>query len=213
MSKINQGILDGFKGKVGTVVGYFWKGKPVMRGYKRFIHDRRSDAQMLVRLRFAVINSLSVAFKEAADLGFLLRAKRHGNTELNNFVQLNWDAVTANASAEVTIDYSELQVAAGSLPGVFFENASFETPQQVEVPFGPNSVAGGAAEDDTVYLFAYCPALDNGVLSQGDSRGSGMATLRLPAAWSGLNAHLWGFTVSADGNPSFSSYLGEGTIG
>ena len=213
MAKINQGILDGFKGKVGTVVGFFWKGKPVMRGYKRFIHDHHSDAQLITRLRFSVISGLSVAFKPAADLGFHLRAKSRGNTELNNFVQVNWNAVTANSSAEVVVDYGSLVVAYGAVPGVFFERASYETPQQVEVPFAPNSAAGGTSDDDIVYLFAYNPLLGSGVLSAGVKRTDSKAVLELPAAWSGENAHLWGFVVSPGGTPSFSSYLGEGTVG
>ncbi|MDY6370702.1 MAG: DUF6266 family protein [Bacteroidales bacterium] len=213
MGKISQGILDGFKGKVGTVVGFFWKGKPVMRGYKRFIRDRHSDAQLIVRLRFATLNELSVAFKAAADLGYKRRAKSHGNTELNNFVQLNWNAVTADSTAEVTVDYSALLLSAGSLPGVHFDRASFENPQTVEVPFLPNSAAGGASEDDTVYLFAYNPTLGSGQLSRGDLRSNNKATLTLPPAWSGETAHLWGFVVNQQGVPSYSAYLGEGTIG
>lgn len=213
MGKISQGILDGFKGKVGTVVGSFWKGKPVMRGYKRFIHDRHSDAQLIVRLRFAVLNGLGSAFKTAANLGFKLRAKQRANTELNNFVQLNWDAVTANTAAEVSVDYSSLLVAAGSLPGVYFGRASYETPQVVTVPFEANAAAGGASESDTVYLFAYSPTLANGILSTGNARSAASATLNLPDAWSGESVHLWGFVVSKGGTPSYSTYLGEGTIG
>lgn len=213
MGKISQGILDGFKGKVGTVVGFFWKGKPVMRGYKRYVHDRHSDAQLANRMRFAVVNELSVAFKAAADLGFHLRAKSHGNTELNNFVQLNWGAVSVGTDAEVVVDYSSLLVAAGSLPGVHFDRASYETPQQVSVAFDGNTAAGGASDADTVLLFAYNPTLNSGILSSGDLRGSGRATISLPAAWSGETAHLWGFTVNAQGIPSLSTYLGEGTIG
>ncbi len=213
MGKIEQGILDGFKGKVGTVVGFFWKGKPVMRGYKRFIHDRHSDAQMLVRLRFAVLNELAVAFKAAADLGLRLRAKSRGNTELNNFVQLNWNNVTANREAEVSVEYGELLLSAGALPGVFFERASYETPQQVAVPFAGNSAAGGATESDRVYLFAYSPSLGSGLLSGGNRRSESQATLTVPAAWSGESIHLWGFVVGTEGHASYSTYLGQGTIG
>ena len=32
MGRIKQGILGGFSGKVGTVVGASWKGKAYMRG-------------------------------------------------------------------------------------------------------------------------------------------------------------------------------------
>ena len=42
MAKTENGILDGFIGKVGTVVGYKWNGKSVMRAYVRYPHNPRT---------------------------------------------------------------------------------------------------------------------------------------------------------------------------
>ena len=81
MGKVQMGILDGFVGKVGTVVGSFWKGKPVMRAYKRQISDADSEAQQLVRTRFGAITSLAGAFHSAIILGFKEVAKRKKWTE------------------------------------------------------------------------------------------------------------------------------------
>ena len=46
MAKQQSGILGGYVGKVGTVVGYFWNGKPCMRAYKRQVRNPRTAAQM-----------------------------------------------------------------------------------------------------------------------------------------------------------------------
>ena len=70
MAKVNWGILDGFIGKVGTVVGSFWKGKAVMRAYKRQVRDRNNEAQQIARIRFAAIGRLSGAFLSAIRVGF-----------------------------------------------------------------------------------------------------------------------------------------------
>ena len=46
MGKLQNGILDGFSGKVGTVVGSTWKGIPVMRARPRLKKNRSfSQAQ------------------------------------------------------------------------------------------------------------------------------------------------------------------------
>ena len=37
MGKTKLGILDGFSGKVGPVVGMNWKGKQVLRSYIGYI--------------------------------------------------------------------------------------------------------------------------------------------------------------------------------
>ncbi len=217
MGKINQGILDGFSGKVGTVVGMFWKGKPVMRGYKRFIKDRHSEAQLIVRLRFAELSRLSSVFREASLLGFANRSKAHGNTEMNNFVQLNWEAVSANTRAEVNVEYSALQLSAGSLVPVLYGAVSYATPQTVEVGFEGCLDYPGTSERDKVYLFAYNPTSGRGMLGTGADRRSGKATLTVPASWAGEQVHLWAFVVGGGnenkGMASVSTYLGEGTIG
>ena len=70
MGKVRMGILDGFYGKVGTVVGSFWKGKPVMRAYVRPKGTHTSsEAQALVQTRFAAINSLFGNFPQVTVMG------------------------------------------------------------------------------------------------------------------------------------------------
>ncbi|MBP3762579.1 MAG: hypothetical protein J6I49_01720 [Bacteroidales bacterium] len=216
MGKINQGILDGFNGKVGTVVGYFWKGKPVMRGYKRFMHDKHSEAQMIVRLRFAILSELASAFRPAALVGFKSRSKSRGNTEVNNFMQLNWDAVQAFNTADVAIDYAALQLASGSLPPVQFGSAKFDTPLTVEASFAPGSDLPGASNDDHVYLFAYNPATKMGVIGKAATRAAGKASVTVPSTWSGETVHVWGLVSGGApdtiGRSAASTYLGEGDM-
>ena len=38
MARLTEGILGPFSGKVGTVVGYRWRGVPCVRGYVRQIN-------------------------------------------------------------------------------------------------------------------------------------------------------------------------------
>ena len=49
MGKIKQGILGGFKGKVGTVIGSSWNGIAYMRGLPQSTKDRKSAAQLAQR--------------------------------------------------------------------------------------------------------------------------------------------------------------------
>ena len=46
MGKIRQGILGGFNGTVGTVVGGSWKGTAYMRGKAQSIKNPRTKKQM-----------------------------------------------------------------------------------------------------------------------------------------------------------------------
>ena len=49
MGKIKQGILGGFKGKVGTVIGASWNGIAYMKGLPQSQKDPKTAAQVAQR--------------------------------------------------------------------------------------------------------------------------------------------------------------------
>lgn len=216
MGKVQMGILDGFVGKVGTVVGSFWKGKPVMRAYKRQVSDAKSEAQQLLRTRFAAIGSLSGAFLSAIQLGFKEVAKRKKWTEGDIFVHENWGCVHADTPGAATVDYTELVIAKGNLPEAQFGAASFADPLTVEVPMTDSSEVIGANAQDRVYLFVYSPEAGAGMLGDVKYRADESIACNVPAYWNGHRVHVWGFAIGggADnkGVISNSRYLGSGTI-
>lgn len=211
-----MGILDGFVGKVGTVVGSFWKGKPVMRAYKRQISDANSEAQQLVRTRFAAINSLAGAFHSAITLGFKEVAKRKKWTEGDIFVNLNWGCVHADTPGAATVDYTEMVLAKGNLPEAQFGAASFADPLSVEVAMTDSSDVIGADPRDKVYLFVYSPEAGAGMLGDVKERADESIACTVPAYWNGHRVHVWGFAIGAgpdnEGVISNSHYLGSGSI-
>ena len=52
MGKIKQGILGGFKGKVGTVIGSSWNGIAYMRGLAQSVKNPKTAAQLQQRAYF-----------------------------------------------------------------------------------------------------------------------------------------------------------------
>ena len=217
MGKVQVGILDGFVGKVGTVVGSFWKGLPVMRAYKRSTKDANTNAQQLIRTRFAAITSLASAFLYAVRLGFKQAARSKKITETDLFVKLNWECIHADTPGAATCDYTELKIAQGSLPEVLFGNVSFAEPLQVAVPMTDTSGVIGADSHDIVYLFVYSPEAGAGIISDGrNTRADESAAVNVPAYWNGHRVHVWGFAIGNGtdnkGIISDSRYLGSGTI-
>ena len=59
MGKIKQGILGGFKGKVGTVIGASWNGIAYMKGLPQSQKDPKTAAQMAQRNYFKEIQMLA----------------------------------------------------------------------------------------------------------------------------------------------------------
>ena len=216
MGKVQMGILDGFVGKVGTVVGSFWKSKPVMRAYKRNISDRNSEAQQLVRTRFSAAGSLAGTFLSAIQLGLRNIARAKHMTEGDIFVKLNWGSVHADTPGAATVDYTELVIARGNLPEAQFGSPSFSDPLTVDVPMTDTSDMIGADAADQIYIFVYSPEAGAGMLGEVERRDSGSIKCVVPAYWNGHRVHIYGFAVGNgidnEGIISPSRYIGSGTI-
>lgn len=217
MGKVQVGILDGFVGKVGTVVGSFWKGLPVMRAYKRSVRDANTSAQQVIRVRFGAAGSLASAFLYAIRIGFKQVARSRKITEGDYFIKKNWEHFIADTPDAVTVDYTELVLAQGNLPEVLFGNASFAEPLQVAVTMTDTTGVIGADANDIVYMFVYSPEAGAGVISDGrNKRSDASMSVNVPAYWNGHRVHVWGFAVGAGadnaGIVSNSRYLGSGTI-
>ena len=58
MGKIKQGILGGFKGKVGTVIGASWNGIAYMRGLAQSHKNPKTAAQLQQRTFFKEVQEL-----------------------------------------------------------------------------------------------------------------------------------------------------------
>ena len=58
MGKIKQGILGGFRGTVGTVVGSSWNGVAYMKGKPQSVRNPRTDAQVQQREFFKEVQAL-----------------------------------------------------------------------------------------------------------------------------------------------------------
>ena len=103
MGKIKQGILGGFKGKVGTVIGSSWNGIAYMRGIPQSQKDPKSVAQMRQRNFFREVQDL-VGQLSAEQQKFLLPTSPSGMTRRNALAkQLSEDPVITPDSKSVNL--------------------------------------------------------------------------------------------------------------
>lgn len=217
MSKNNGGYMGQQIGKLGPAVGRRWRGMNVYAGYQKFVKNPRTEGQMAVRAKFGALASLSRCLRGATKKGLAdIKTIWDGN---NAFMHINWPAVSGATAPEVAISYADIVVSRGNLPGVSFGTPDFEEELTVKVPItGTNIDVPGAMESDLIYIIAYQPDLKQGILSTPVLRTSGDISLIVPAAWSGMRAHVWGFCVGAPNNempnePSDSYFVGTGNIG
>ena len=86
MGKIKQGILGGFKGKVGTVIGSSWNGISYMKGQAQSVRNPKTPAQMIQRDFFKEVQDLAGQFSNE-QLAFLFPNSPKNMTRRNMLAQ------------------------------------------------------------------------------------------------------------------------------
>ena len=86
MGKIKQGILGGFSGKVGTVVGSYWNGIFYMKGLPQSYKKSRLGNQKMQQGYFKELVTLSMSLSNE-DLEFIYPKRPKGMTRRNLLVK------------------------------------------------------------------------------------------------------------------------------
>ena len=107
MGKIKQGILGGFKGKVGTVIGSSWNGIAYMRGLPQSQKDPKTAAQLSQRSFFREIQRF-VGQLSAEQLASLYPSITTGKTRRNMLVH-QLAAAAAVVDDVKTVDLSLME--------------------------------------------------------------------------------------------------------
>lgn len=110
MGKIKKGILGGFNGRVGNVIGGSWKGVAYMRSEAQSIKNPRTVNQQENRTLFGQVSDLFSKAKPIIDLGFAGEATK--KSPFNAAVQENMKSMVEHG-AGFEIEY--LTFAKGNL--------------------------------------------------------------------------------------------------
>lgn len=208
MSKAKDGILGGFSGKVGTVVGRKWRGQYIMSAYK-VSKNPRTQAQQDNRGRFAALGNLSGRFSSVAKMGLEAEALRMGTTARGRFISLNWPALSRDLDGTWMVSYPEIKTAQGPLANVVFDALD---PQHgvMRIPF--TAIAGEGDPRDEVVVFLYCPEAGYGVMET-VVKAAEEIEVAIPTQFENNKVQAWGFVrkYCNDAIPpvSNSTYIGE----
>lgn len=137
MGTFNQGILGGFRGKVGNVVGFYWKGQAVMRGLAGSVSNPRTTPQQRNRARFAVAGSIVKSFANVIQVSYNEYYRRSSigksRSRVNNFMR---NAIFATSLPDGTSTAQDVQINPGNL--------SISEPIGSALFYNPNSLAATA---------------------------------------------------------------------
>lgn len=200
MSQYNQGILGPFSGKVGTVVGSFWKGRFVMRGRPTHMTNPNTAAQQAQRARFSLVSTTLAPLRPVINVGFAVRADVENVTPVNVAMQINMEQAVTGSGTNVSIDWNRFMVAGGTLLNVETPTATAAANHAITLSWVNNAgVQSDVLDSDEVMVVAYNPtkkqaSFDLVTLFRDDQGG----VLNVPSTWVGDAVQVFIFTRSAD---------------
>lgn len=208
MGTIKKGIIGGFSGKVGPVIGSSWKGKPYMKGRPEKVANPRTQAQLDHRGKFASVIQFLSPMKAFLSAGFIEMAI--DMTAFNAAMSYNYHHAVKGIYPGFSIDYSIVRVSQGTLAGALNPRVS-ASEGQVHFAWQNNADNMEVMDSDKALLLVYSPNLQKAVsIVGGNTRDSASQSIALPEVFSGHTLHCYlAFQNKEATAASTSQYLGS----
>lgn len=197
MGKINQGILGGFSGKVGTVVGGSWKGITYMRAKAVSVANPKTEAQLSQRARFIVALRFLQPCTDFLRIGYKNYAIKQ--TAFNAAMSYTLSNAITGTYPSFGIDHSKVMLSRGALTTAVNVQAVVSG-GTVKISWDDNSSSGSAKPTDRALAIVVNP--DNGEAVYdvaGATRSSGTELLNIPPDWTGDTVEVYLGFISEDG--------------
>jgi len=215
MATFRDGILGGFKGLVGTVIGSTWRTLNVMKKRPKPSSKPPVQSQVDQRIKFGLMTDFLSQVKRHISLGF--QSYKGVLTPMNGAVKLNITRAFTGTSPNFVIDYSKIVLSIGNLPGTV-DLAMTVSPGMIT--FNWSAFDNGFAEEkairdtDLLVLLIYHPVLGKSLSAFGISTRAGLSVdFEMLRLFNGSPVHVWVYWMAADKkNVSASTYLGPVTV-
>jgi Family of unknown function (DUF6266) len=150
MAILYNGINGPFSGKVGTVVGYKWKNKAVMRGLPSQRKGGPSPLQLQQHAKFRLMNAFLNPLVSLLNLTFNNLAFQM--TGYNKAFSYNVKNAIAGVYPEYNIDYPMVLISRGDLPNVTTPSVTSSETGILKFSWTDNSGKGKAKPTDMAFV-------------------------------------------------------------
>lgn len=211
MGTINKGILGGFSGKVGTVIGGSWKGIDYMRSKSSRRNFVPTEKQLIQQLKFALTMRFLQPMAGLLDISF--RDFAIMMTGMNSaFAYAIKNAITG-VYPSLVIDYSLALVSRGDLPNALAPAVTSGAGSLLTFSWTDSSGVGSAKATDQAILVAYCPVQKQAIYTTAGGLRSDLTGELNLLPFSGLAVETWiGFISESGRNIATSIFTGEVTV-
>ena len=212
MATITKGILGGFSGTVGTVVGANFRGKDIIRSRPKPSGKAPTIKQLLQQDKFRLVAIFLQPLKGIQNKYFGATSGARSKTNLATSYTLN-NAIDVVLNVPSLL-FNKILITKGDLAAFQDLTATPAQDQKVKLVWLDNSLQGNAAATDVVNAVFYSELSGNfEIYTAIATRDNGNAEIALPAFYAGQDLHVWLFLSNSKENSACnSSYLGVQTI-
>lgn len=197
MGTIKQGILGGFSGRVGTVVGSNWKSVHYMRALATNVSNPRTEKQQCQRTKFSKAISFLTTITPFLRVGY--KNYTTNQSAFNAAMSYTMKNAITGCGETLAINYEKVLVAHGSLT-IAVDASVIVEDNKVSYKWTDNSNAGDAKSKDVAMLLVYNKDKKEAVYSMNvATRSDAKAELALPASWSDNAMAIYLSFCSEDG--------------
>jgi len=210
MGTITKGILGGFSGTVGTVIGGNWKGIDYMRSQSSRRRGTSTQKQLEQRLKFGLISKFQQPLNGLLNESFSSYAVKM--TGANSALSYNIRNAVSGIYPSYEINYSLALVSRGDMPNAVSPGTGAVAGGTINFEWTNNAGTGKAAADDVAVMVVYCPSKQNCVYLESGERADQAASINV-SGFAGEVVETWLFFFSADGRETATSiFTGQLTV-
>jgi hypothetical protein len=211
MGKLNEGILGGFSGIVGPVVGARWRNVNVIRSRPPHKRRRSSEDQKKQMAKMALMSPFVRPLRDLLNNTYYQANIQ--SSGFNKALSYNMRNAISGEYPAFTINYALVQLGAGDLLNVWQPQISSDTIGKLTFSWRDNSNEGSARATDRFFAAVYCEEQNKWVtVKNGSPRNAGSYLLDV-TAFSGRAVQTYIGFLSADARfVTTSQYTGPLTI-
>jgi hypothetical protein len=212
MATFEKGILGGFSGKVGNVVGSRWRGKNVMRSLPQRGKYTATAKQEEQREKFKTVIGFLSPIVEVLNLYF--GSPQGDKSRFNLATSYHLKNAVESTPLGMVMDYAKVLISKGDLRGIDGGTLAAAAGQTLNFGWQDNSGQGKAMATDTFMVVVYAPDLNlfytNVAVA---TRDATTATVTLPNFMASFEVEVWVSFHKPDSNLSaISTYMGAVTV-
>lgn len=210
MGTFLKGILGGFSGKVGNVVGACIRGIDYMRSLPRKSTKPPTEAQLKQRTTFGLVVAFLRPITSLINVGY--QSYKGKETPMNAATSYHVEKAVTGTFPNLSIDYPKVLISKGTLLRVANpELVTTAGTSEIEFNWSNNAQVGSTNGTDKATLMVYSDVLDEYVVLTGAApRSAETYALAMPLHLLGQEVHCWMSFVRADGKQvSDSRYMGK----